>query len=165
MRAGHAQVAGVAVHPLGECALAAGDVFCQCHAGVVTRLDNDAAQQVFHGDRGADFHKHAGAAGTPGVFTDRDFLLLGEVALLDFRKGDVGGHQLGDAGGFDTHVRVASGQLLAAVEVDQQEARGVEVGRLRRRHGRQDHRAVNQGDEAGDDGGEQESGHGAFGVL
>ena len=110
------------VHQRGEGTLAASDVFGQGHAGVVAGLDDHALEQILHADPLANFDKHARAPGAPGLFAHEHLVLELDIALGDLPQHRVGGHDLGQAGGFQAGIRIGLGQHPAAVHVDQQVA-------------------------------------------
>ncbi|MNC35961.1 hypothetical protein D3C75_844610 [compost metagenome] len=128
---GHAQAGGGGVHQVGEGVLAAGDVLGHRDAGVVAGLDDDAVQQVAQGHLGADLDEHPRAAGAPGVLADGDQVLLADLALADLQGGDVGGHQLGQAGRRQALVAALLDQHAAAVGIHQQPGLGGQLRRCR----------------------------------
>ena len=71
--------------------LGAGDALGDDDAGVVARLDDDAADQVVDADRRVELGEHgraagAGAALPPGVLADHELVVEAELAGLDARR-------------------------------------------------------------------------------
>jgi hypothetical protein len=102
-------------------------------AGVVAGLDDDAVQQVADGHLAADLDEHPRTAGTPGVFADGHRVVLADLATTDFQGGDVGGHQLGQAGWRQALVTVVLDQHVAAGRVHEYVGLGGQL-RWRRHH-------------------------------
>jgi hypothetical protein len=61
--------------------------------------DDDAVEQIVDRHLLADVDEHFRAAHAPGFFADGDLFVFLQFAALDFQSGDVGRHQLGQAGG------------------------------------------------------------------
>ena len=130
----HAELLGGLVHHVGEGVFTTGDVFGQGDAGVVAGLDDDAVQQVIHGHLAVDRQEHGGttgrrATGTPGVLADGHQVLLADLALANFQGGDVGGHQLGQAGRRQALIAVVLHQHLAAGAIHQHIGLGSQLRR------------------------------------
>ena len=73
--AGEADLLGPLGHLAGELFLGAGDRLGHGHAGVVARLDDDAADQVLDLHPLADLDEHLRAAHLPGPLADQDLLV------------------------------------------------------------------------------------------
>ena len=96
-------------HHHAEDRLVAGQSLGERDAGVVARLDDDAAQKVVDLHPAVDRREHAGgarrrAARAPGVLADDDFIVERDIALLDLVEHELGGHQLGERSGIDQFV-------------------------------------------------------------
>ena len=116
---GHAQLTGGLVHHVGKSVFAAGNVLGQGDAGVVTRLDDDAMQQVADRHLGADLDEHPRTTGAPCVFADSYRVVFADLATTDFQSRDVSGHQLGQAGWRQTLVAVVLDQHVTAAGIHQ----------------------------------------------
>ncbi len=120
MSAAHAQLRCHLVHQADKGILRTGNVLGQCNGGVVARLDDHSHDQVFKTHTAIDLDEHARAFRTPGFFADVDHAVQLLAILRQFFKHQVGGHELGQAGGLDTQIRVAGCQYCAAVVIEQQ---------------------------------------------
>ena len=131
---GHAQTLGLGVHQVGEGVFAAGNMLGQGNTGVVTGLNDDAAQQVNDRHLVTHANEHLGATHAPGLLADQHRVVLGNLAALDLLTDDVAGHHLGQAGRRQRVIGIVLDQNCAAVGVDQQVAGGRQI--RRRRHDR-----------------------------
>ncbi len=113
----HAEPFGVLVHHLGEHGFVAGDMLGQGHAGIVSGLNDHALEQRFDRDFGTDLGKHARALGAPGFFTHPDRVIQFQMARGQLPENHVGGHDLGEASGFEAFIRVVLGEHASAVEI------------------------------------------------
>lgn len=109
------------------------DVLGQGDRGVVTGLDDDAVQQVADRYLATNLDEHARTAGTPGVFADGNRVAFTDLAAADVQGGDIGGHQLGQAGWRQALVTVVLDQHVAAGRVHEYVGLGCQL-RWRRRH-------------------------------
>ena len=138
VRSGEAELLCETVHHLHERGLGAGDVLGERKRGVVAGLDDHSLQQVFDRDLLADLDVHRRAAElgrrlAPGVFADRDQVIELDAAFLERVEHDIGGHQLGQAGGLLPRIRVERREHAAAVVIDNDEAARLELRWRRQR--------------------------------
>ncbi len=117
------------VHQVGKGIFTAGNVFGQRHTGVVTGLDDHAMQQIVHRYLLAYFNKHTRAASAPGFFANGYQILLANLAIVDFTGGNVGSHQLSQAGRWQFLVAIVLHQNLTGGGVHQH----IRLGRQLRR--------------------------------
>ncbi|MNT58165.1 hypothetical protein D3C72_1955850 [compost metagenome] len=133
MAVGHAQVSHGLVHHVGEGVFAAGDVLGERDAGVVARLDDDAVQQVADSDLRTHLDEHPRTTGAPGVFADGHRVVFTDLATTDFQGRNVRGHQLGQAGRWQTLVTIVLDQHVAAAGIHEHVGLGGQL-RWRRHH-------------------------------
>ena len=86
------------VHHIGERFLTTGDVFRNSNAGVITGLNNNAAEQILNTDLGIHVDKHLGAFHTPGFFTDVYLVSQFQIAIDDLLDSNIGSHNFSQAG-------------------------------------------------------------------
>jgi len=116
---GQAKLARTLVHHLGETLFRAGDAFGQHDAGIVARLHDDAAQQVFHLHPAAQRHEHLRALHAPGFFADWEFVIEAELAGCKLFKDHEGGHQLRHRRRRHQFVGILLEQHRAGIVIDQ----------------------------------------------
>ncbi|MNI21041.1 hypothetical protein D3C73_745430 [compost metagenome] len=133
---GHAQVSHGLVHHVGEGVFAAGDVLGERDAGVVARLDDDAVQQVADSDLRTHLDEHPRTTGAPGVFADGHRVVFTDLATTDFQGRNVRGHQLGQAGRWQTLVTIVLDQHVAAAGIHEHVGLGSQLWWRRHHLGR-----------------------------
>ena len=131
----HTQCLGMAVHQGGEAVLAAGDMFGQGHAGIVSRLHDHPHQHLLDRDLGSWLQEHPGGphALAPGVVTHRDHVLQTQVARFELLEDHKGRHDFSDAGRLHFAVRLLLCKRFAAEIVNQEVGLGVDRRRCRGR--------------------------------
>ena len=72
---GHTQFARLYRHLPGECLFTAGETFCNDDRCVISRLHDNAADQVFHSDTFANLDKHLRPALLPGFAAHPEFIV------------------------------------------------------------------------------------------
>ena len=93
----HAETPCAVVHLLHEQLRDAGDLFRQCHRGVVAGGDADALEKLLHGDALTLRQEHLTAAHAGGVGGDRHHVVVGECAAVDGVHGQKERHNLRNA--------------------------------------------------------------------
>ena len=114
---GHAELACLVVHEVGEVAAVAADMLGYGHGGVIARSHGHAGEELVHGDFLAGAQTHAGAA-HPGRGMDADAGGAFQPAHLDAVHDHIHGHDLGQGGRRDGEVGIVLVQYLAGVQVD-----------------------------------------------
>ncbi len=108
------------IHQIGKGRLAAGDMLRKRNAGIVAGLDDHALEQILQRHPLADFDKHLGTAGAPSLLADQDLIRQGKIAFRKLAKDNIGGHDFGQAGGFEALIGIGLAEHLTAVVLDQQ---------------------------------------------
>ncbi|MNT35187.1 hypothetical protein D3C72_1712060 [compost metagenome] len=106
-------------------------------------------QQVADADLRADLDEHPRTTGAPGVFADGYRVVLADLPATDIQGGDVGGHQLGQAGRRQTLVTIVLDQDITAGSFHEHVGLGCQLRRRRhhllcRKGGRGDHQRYKQ---------------------
>src|SRR5690606_37269336 len=127
----HAEQFGMLVHHVGKGFLAAGNVLGQCDAGVVARLDDDAAQDVFQAHARAFLGEHLRAFGLPGLDADEHLVIEMDGAVLQIVVSHVDGHDLGETGWRQCLVGVLLDEDRAGRGIDHNVTGGIDLGRAR----------------------------------
>ena len=126
----HAQGPGLLVHQCGKLVFGARHILRQGHAGVVAGLDDHPFQQRVNADFFANLDEHAGPLHAPRLLTDDNLVLQGELVPGQLAGDHIGGHHLGQAGGFHPVFRVLLRQVSAGGGVHQQIRHGVDLRRV-----------------------------------
>ena len=126
----HAQGPSLLVHQRGKLVFVARHILRQGDAGVVAGLDDHPFQQRVNADFLANLDEHAGPLHAPRLLADDDLVLQGELVLGQLAGDHIGGHHLGQAGGFHPVFRVLLHQVSAGGGVHQQIRHGVDLRRV-----------------------------------
>jgi len=108
----------VAVHHLHKLRLAASNIVCQRHAGIVAGVNDQATAQIAHRDAISRLDKHQRGAIKyrislcPGVFTNGNNIVRRDALAIDSAVNHVAGHQLGEASRVTLLMFIACGQYL-----------------------------------------------------
>ena len=89
-------------------------MFRNSNAGVITGLNNNAAEQILNTDLGIYVDKHLGAFHTPGFFTDVYLVSQFQIAINDLFDRDIGSHNFSQAGGRQRLISILFYQNLAS---------------------------------------------------
>ena len=137
-RPGHAELACLVVHEVGEVAAVAADMLGYGHGGVIARSHGHTGKELVHGDSLAGTQTHAGTA-HPGRRMDTDAGVAFQAAHFDAVHDHIHGHDLGQRGGRDGQIGVVLVQHLAVAQVDHDGSAGP-AGRIgtgrQREHGK-----------------------------
>src|SRR5271170_8150960 len=109
-RAAQAEFARALVHHPREIVLRTGNPFSQRYRSVVSRLYDQAADQVLDAYPTMHFEKHGRpmrrrAPCPPGVLRYFEMIVEMEPSFLQFTKYELGGHQFGHRGGGHRRIR------------------------------------------------------------
>ncbi len=119
MAIAHPQQRRLLVHDVGKGSFAASHMLRQSDTGIVTRLDNHAAQQILHRHLGALANKHLRAAHLPGLDANIDEISRFQVAALDLRRDNIAGHHLGQAGRRQLLIGISLHQHRTGIGINQ----------------------------------------------
>ena len=123
----------VVVHQADEGILAAGDIVGHRHAGIVTGLQVDTADQLGNRHLHPRLEEHQGrafeyrVAGGPGVVADGDQIGLFEFARFHRLTNNIAGHHFGQTGRVAAGVGVVFSQHLARIVIDKDPGFGVNL--------------------------------------
>ena len=130
MRMRHAEFVRAFVHHISEMIFRAADTLGQCHRRVVSRLDQESAQEVLDSHVAVDREERCGAvrvrsALSPGLLGHLEDIVQVEAAFLQLAKNDFRGEQLGRRSGRRGLIGVLLIKDRAGVIVlDQRDLRG-----------------------------------------
>jgi len=156
-RVGHAEFFRPAGRGTGKGLLRPVETFGDDDAGIVARLDDDPADEIFDLHPAVHLDEHLRPTHPPSLFADGEGVLHRQTPLLDAVEEHVGRHQLAHRRRWRELVRRLFEQDRVRLQVDQN---GVLGNRLHR------HLAVGEGcmddDQKGGNGAAKETNHGSF---
>ena len=113
----HAKFERGAVHLGSECVLAAGQSLGDNDRGIIARLHDNAAKQVFDPHPRTDVDVHFRTAFSPRLFADAEGVLQGQTSRLQAFEQKVDGHHLGHRRGRHAGIAVLFKKHGASIEI------------------------------------------------
>ena len=122
----HTQLPSILIHQIGESGLISSNELSQRDTRIVSRLNDDALEQILDGHLLSHLDEHFRAAHLPRLLADGNQIVYLELAVRELCQGHVHSHHLGETRRFHRLVGVDLNQHSAAVVILQDVSPGVD---------------------------------------